>query len=118
MKTPFAIFLIALTIPSFALAGFSKATPEILQKGKTSFTTNCLTCHGENGDGNGPAGAMLNPKPRNFATDKFKKGDKPEQIFKTISTGLDGTAMPSFSHLPQDEREALVHYVLSFKKKK
>lgn len=60
----------------------------------------------------------MNPKPRNFATDKFKKGDKPEQVFQTISKGLEGTAMAPFGHLPQDELWGLTYYVLSLKNAK
>jgi mono/diheme cytochrome c family protein len=103
---------------NFLMAAAPKATPELLEKGKASYTTNCATCHGDKGDGNGVAGAMMNPKPRNFATDKFKKGDKPEQVFKTITDGLAGTSMVGFKHLSDDERWALTHYVLSFRQKK
>ncbi len=100
-----------------ASAGPPKSSPELIAKGKASYVTNCLTCHGENGDGNGPAGQYMNPKPRSYTKDKFKKGEKPEQVFKTITAGIDGTAMTGFGHLPEDERWGLVYYVLSFKKK-
>lgn len=97
--------------------GAHASTPELVAKGKASYATNCLMCHGEKGDGNGPAGAVMNPKPRNFATDKFKQGDKAEQVFKTISEGVKGTAMAGFGHLSEDDRWALTHYVLTFRKK-
>lgn len=93
-----------------------KSTPELLQKGKTLFSTNCAPCHGETGDGNGPAAAALNPKPRNLATEPFKNGNKPEQAFKTLSEGLKGTTMPPFAHIAEADRWALVHYVLSMQK--
>lgn len=95
---------------SFA-GGPPKVTPELLEKGKTIFTVNCVTCHGEKGDGNGPAGAYMNPKPRNFSTDKLKVGNKPEQLFKTITQGLTGTAMAGFGHLSEDDRWAVSLYV-------
>ena len=95
-----------------------KESPALLEKGKSVFATNCVTCHGEKGDGNGPAGAYMNPKPRNFATEKFKKGDKPQQIFNSITNGLEGTAMTSYKHIPEDERWALAYYVHSFRSKK
>lgn len=113
----YLVVLAVLTISTFAFAQVKpmKSTPELLAKGKTSFTTNCAVCHGEKGDGNGPAGAAMSPKPRNFAKDKFKKGDKPEQVFQSITKGLEGTAMAPFGHLPEDERWGLTYYVLSLK---
>lgn len=120
------ILWVAFGLMFFASASFAKspaakappATPQLLEKGKASFTTNCVTCHGEKGDGNGPAGKFMNPKPRDFSAGKFKGGEKPEQIFKTLTSGLTGTAMPGFGHLPEEERWALVHHVLSMKGKK
>jgi mono/diheme cytochrome c family protein len=101
---------------AFALAAPPKLTPALLEKGKAAYTTNCMTCHGEKGDGNGVAGAMMNPKPRNFIADKFKQGDKPEKVFKTISQGLPNTSMVGFGHLSEEERWALTYYVLDFRK--
>lgn len=115
-------FLVAtLIFPALSFSGEAKRieeTPALLEKGKISYTTNCLVCHGEKGDGNGPAGAVMNPKPRNFAKDKFKKGDSPEALFQMLTTGLEGTSMVSFAHLPEDERWGLAYYVLSLKKTK
>ena len=74
---------------------------------------NCVPCHGEKGDGAGVAAAALNPKPRNFTTEPFKNGSKPEQLFQTLTTGLPNTAMAPFAHLSEDERWALTSYVLA-----
>lgn len=116
MKKHLWILTFAL-VPALAQAAdFKKATPALLEKGKSVYTTNCATCHGDKGDGMGPAGQYLNPKPRNFAKDKFKKGDSPDAIFKTVTKGLDGTAMTAFGHLSEEDRWAVTHYVRSFKK--
>jgi mono/diheme cytochrome c family protein len=40
--------------------------------GKKLFDTYCFTCHGLDGKGDGPAGAALNPPPRNFVEGHFK----------------------------------------------
>ena len=114
LHTKIALVTFALSSTAFAGGG---VTPELLAKGKESFTKNCVLCHGEAGDGNGPAGAMMNPKPRNLATDKFKAGDKVENIVKTIHDGLPGTGMAGLPQIPKDEAKALAYYVLSFKKK-
>jgi high-affinity iron transporter len=92
-----------------------KQTPELLEKGKASYTAVCASCHGENGDGAGPMALTLNPKPGNF-TDKFQHGKKPEEVFKNITEGFPGTTMVPYGSLPEEERWALVYYVLSFQK--
>ena len=40
--------------------------------GKASYETNCMSCHGTTGKGDGPVGAVLNPSPRDFSTGDFK----------------------------------------------
>ena len=44
-------------------------TPENIAKGKAIFEGKgtCFNCHGLSGKGDGPAGAILNPTPRNLA---------------------------------------------------
>lgn len=93
-------------------------TPELTARGKTLYETNCGACHGEKGDGKGPAAAALTPKPRNFIEEKFKYGDDMQSIFKTLAKGSPGTAMPSFAQLPSDDRKALAAYVRSFREAK
>lgn len=112
---PSALFLV-LSIP--AKAASPVITPALMEKAKASYTANCTLCHGDKGDGNGLAGAGMNPKPRNFAVDKFKAGEKPENVFKTISDGLPNTAMTGYAFLAEDERWALASYILSFRKPK
>jgi len=43
------------------------ATLESIAQGKGVFASNCVACHGQNGDGNGPLAQALNPKPANLA---------------------------------------------------
>jgi mono/diheme cytochrome c family protein len=108
---------VAVTLLSATLA-FAAAPPvskELLEKGKASFAINCVACHGPKGAGDGAAAVALNPKPRNYATDTFKNGDKPENVFKTLSEGIKDTAMVSFGHLPETDRWALSYYVLELR---
>ena len=98
-----------------ALAAAPAKDQALLDKGKAAFTTNCAACHGDKGDGTGPAAVALNPKPRNYATDAFKQGDKVEDVFKTLQTGVPTTAMVSFSYLPEADRWALAYWVLELR---
>lgn len=107
------VAVISLFVLSLSLQAFAKSSPADLAQGKKVYTTNCLTCHGEKLDGNGPAGQYLKPKPRNLVSDNFTAGDSKEQIFKTVSEGLPGTAMVGFAHIAQKDREKLVAYILS-----
>ena len=88
---------------------------DLLAKGKEVYEVNCASCHGPNGAGDGPAGAALNPKPRNFAlADGWKNGKTKEGIIKTLKEGITGSGMVAYPHL-EAEYEALAEYVLSFK---
>lgn len=86
------------------------STPELVAHGKEQFKTQCVTCHGAEGKGDGVAAAGLNPKPRNFTVaEGWKNGRKPSQIFATLMKGLGG--MPSFASAPSDDRWGLSQYV-------
>ncbi len=41
----------------------------------------------------------------------LKGGHSPKDIFRTLSTGLDGTPMESYAHIPKADRWALVHFI-------
>lgn len=94
-----------------------KVTPELLAKGKTVYTANCVACHGDKGDGKGVAGAAMNPAPRDLTvTDvkvgkHYKQGGKAEEMFKTVTSGLPGTAMIGYGFIPEQDRWALVYYI-------
>jgi caa(3)-type oxidase subunit IV len=90
------------------------ATPELISHGKELFQVNCVSCHGAEGHGNGPAAAALNPPPRNFTADAgWKNGRNVPAVFKTLKEGIPGSSMASFATLPADDRWALVHFILS-----
>ena len=42
------------------------ANPASQARGKSLFQTHCAACHGERGEGDGPAGLNLEPKPANL----------------------------------------------------
>jgi mono/diheme cytochrome c family protein len=90
------------------------STPELVNEGRKLFRLNCASCHGDDGRGDGPKAAGLNPHPRNFVEEKFKNGASPLQIYNTLTTGIQGTSMPAFDLIPAEDRMALAHYVRTF----
>lgn len=94
-----------------------KPTPELIARGKTLFTTNCASCHGAEGFGDGPAAAALNPKPRNFHEGYWKFGGGLARVVRTITEGSPGTAMAAFPGLPLEDRIAIAHYERSLEPK-
>ncbi len=90
-----------------------ESSPELVSHGKAVFQTNCAVCHGAEGKGDGPAGAGLNPPPRNMVEGKWKKGGDSVGLFSVLQHGIEGSSMASFKHLPKADRWALVHFVRS-----
>jgi mono/diheme cytochrome c family protein len=83
--------------------------------GKKSVETNCASCHGPAGKGDGPAAAALSPKPANWTGDKTKKETDGELYWK-ISNGRG--PMPPWKHLPEKERWQIVNYIRELQKAK
>ncbi|MBS0207339.1 MAG: c-type cytochrome [Planctomycetes bacterium] len=82
------------------------------------YRQHCAHCHGITGDGAGPTAAFLTPYPRDYRKGvyKFKANElaqKPsnDDLHRTLREGINGTAMPSFLLLPEQERDALIEYV-------
>ena len=50
----------------------------------------CATCHGQDGTGNGPAAASLNPKPRNYTDAAWQASVTDDDLKKTILLGGQG----------------------------
>ncbi len=87
-------------------------------EGKRVYEQHCAACHGDNGDGNGPAAVWVYPKPRNFSAGLYKIQSTPagslptdEDLYRTVTWGLGGSSMPAFNYLPAAERRAVVQYV-------
>jgi mono/diheme cytochrome c family protein len=92
-------------------------------KGKQVFSTYCVTCHGEKGDGQGPVGKTLNPPPRDFTKGDFKFGGTDKDLFEVISNGAaakGGSPLmaPWGAVVPEADRWALVKFIRTLKIKK
>ena len=101
--------------PPVDVMKFSTPSPELIAKGKELYTTNCASCHGETGAGNGPAGATLVPPPRNFVNPQtWRHGPKVANMYVTLQEGIPNTGMASFSNISPEDRFAIIHYVRTF----
>jgi len=87
-------------------------------RGAAVFQAHCVECHGPRGDGKGVRANELTVKPRNFTTGVYalrstESGSLPqdEDLFRTISRGIHGTAMPPWLLLPEKDRWALIAYL-------
>ncbi len=98
------------------------ATNESIELGKKLYEENgCIKCHGPLGRGDGPSAPTLVDDlgyrigAANLAQSwTFRGGSSREDIFKTMSTGFNGTPMPSFADaLPPEQRWAITDFIVS-----
>ena len=81
-----------------------------IEQGEKVAKTNCVSCHGAKGKGDGVAAVALNPKPADWTSQKVQ-AESDGEIFWKISNGRG--AMPPWKHLADNDRWALIRYILS-----
>lgn len=80
-------------------AGAAAGQPDVA-KGKEIFAQRCVPCHGSTGQGDGPASASLNPKPRKFADGTWQAQVTDDYIEKIIKLG--GAAVGKSPAMPSN----------------
>lgn len=102
----------AKSVPPIDIEAVKEASPELMSKGDNLYANICQSCHGEDGRGNGPGAAGLNPPPKDFSSGEgWKNGATISGIFTTLTEGIPGTAMIPYDYLTPEERIALAHYI-------
>jgi high-affinity iron transporter len=94
MKTLTSVGL-ALALMVGLPAQFAFAADGDSAKGKVVYEKLCVTCHGAQGKGDGPAGLMMTPRPADFTNPKIK-GKPDSELLKSIQDGRPPTTMPGF----------------------
>jgi len=94
MKTRTSVWL-ALALLVGVPAQFALAAGGDPAKGKAVYEQVCVTCHGAQGKGDGPAGMMMTPRPADFTSAKIK-GKSDGELLKSIQDGRPPTTMPAF----------------------
>ena len=85
-------------------------SPALVALGRKTFEKECAACHGSAGNGEGDAAYLLYPRPRDFTSGQFRiistwdGVPTDEDLFRTISRGMPGSAMPSWAHLSEETR--------------
>ncbi len=120
VATLFVLFVLLRTSTSLTAELKSPGpSPKLLALGKKIYSQQCVACHGVQGRGDGEAAYLLYPKPRDFVAANYRLVSTWERVptdrdlFNTITRGMPGSAMPSWGHLPEEQRWALVYYVKS-----
>jgi mono/diheme cytochrome c family protein len=111
-----------LTPKAVPLPGAPRSSKESIAQGKKLYEdTGCIRCHGTLGRGDGPSAPTLlddwgHPiRPADLSQSwTFRGGSTREDIFRTMSTGFNGTPMPGFiDALQPEQRWAITDYIAS-----
>lgn len=80
------------------------ATPEAIARGaKVYVKGECAECHGKEARGDGPSAKDLSIKPSDLTRRPLKSGATARDVVRTLLTGLDGTPMPSYYQVLEDD---------------
>ena len=92
-----------------------------LALGAEVYRLRCIPCHGVNGNGKGIHAARLSIPARDFTKGVYEFRSTPsgtlptdQDLFRTVSRGVHGTAMIPWSWLGEDERWAVAEHVKAF----
>ena len=82
------------------------------ERGKALYANMCTQCHGMAGDGRGPDGLYLKPRPANLQ-DQAEDLDSPAALNSILTFGIKNSTMPSMGEwLPIDQRWDLVKFIV------
>ena len=115
----FRLSLCALIAASSLTALRARADDTAMAKARENYMSYCTKCHGEQGKGDGPGAAMLNPKPRDYTDCKTMQKKPDAELFKVISEGGDAAGMsadmqPWGGTLSDQEIHDLVKFIRGF----
>ena len=87
-----------------AIPAAPPATPEAVARGARVYVKGeCAECHGKDARGDGPSAKDLSVRPSDLTRRPLKSGPTAGDIVRTLLTGLDGTPMPSYYQVLEDD---------------
>lgn len=92
---------------------------EAISEGKAIFETNCATCHGIEGKGDGPGAVELEPKPADLSNSQMMQDLTDGYLFWRVSKGgqiepFNSVMPPWEASLSEEQRWHVISYVRSF----
>ena len=81
-----------------------------LHQGARLFQQQCASCHGAQGHGDGPLAASLNPPPIALSDHERAQNRSVFSLQQIITHGVQGTGMPAFSSLSEEDRWAIAFF--------
>ncbi len=90
------------TVPPDFVGKTNPLGPDASTAGANIFKTNCASCHGDTGYGDGVAGMYLDPRPANLVTLNSTVAD--DFLNWRINTGKEGTSMPAWKGVLDDQQ--------------
>lgn len=101
--------------PPVDVMKYLNPTPEMIENGKSIYMISCASCHGDQGKGDGTAGASLNPKSRNFHDlNGWTNGTTLTMLYKTLQEGITNRGMASYANMPPEDRLDIIMYIRTF----
>ena len=93
----------------------------VLTEGERRYALYCRACHGDKGDGRGPAAPGVRPPPRDFTLGSFKFAAVPggtlpndDDFVRIVRFGLHGTAMRAWDGVPEKNLLEIIQYLKIF----
>ena len=90
------------TVPAEFAGKTNPLGADAATEGAKVYQVNCESCHGPQGHGDGPAGVVLDPQPKNLPELTAQVGD--DYLFWRVSTGKPGTSMAPWAGILTDEQ--------------
>jgi high-affinity iron transporter len=84
-------------------------------RGAALYMEGCAACHGADGRGRTPVASSLDPRPTDLLAERVVHTLSPYQVFNVVAFGVDGTGMPAYPTLDEQERWDLAFFVLSLR---
>ena len=91
--------------------------PPSLARGAAIYGEQCLQCHGPTGRGDGPKAKQLEgPAPASLADPQLMRNASPVDVYRKVTIGVAGTAMPQFEEtLSPEDRWAVATYIATLR---